>query len=83
MEYQFSERVKSLKPCLLYTSKAVKVRAVHAGELGLAAHGQAAAAAHARAVNHNGVHAHHGFEVDFDEAMALSLIHILSASSFF
>ena len=35
---------------------AVKVGAVHAGKLGLAAHGQAAAAAHAGAVDHNGVH---------------------------
>ena len=34
----------------------VKVGAVHAGKLGLAAHGQAAAAAHAGAVDHNGVH---------------------------
>ena len=36
----------------------VEVRSVHAGELGLAAHGQAAAAAHARSVDHNRVHAH-------------------------
>ena len=35
---------------------AVKVGAVHAGKLGLAAHGQAAAAAHAGAVDHDGVH---------------------------
>ena len=32
------------------------MRAVHAGKLGLAAHSQAAAAAHAGAVDHNGVH---------------------------
>ena len=36
---------------------AVEVRAVHAGELRLAADGQAAAAAHARAVDHDRVHA--------------------------
>ena len=35
---------------------AVEVGAVHTGELGLAAHGQAAAAAHAGAVDHDGVH---------------------------
>ena len=35
---------------------AVEVGAIHAGELGLAAHGQAAAAAHAGAVDHDGVH---------------------------
>ena len=35
---------------------AVEVGAVHAGKLGLAAHGQAAAAAHAGAVDHDGVH---------------------------
>ena len=39
---------------------AVEVGAVHAGELHLAAHGEAAAAAHAGAVDHNGVHAHGG-----------------------
>ena len=35
---------------------AVEVGAVHAGELGLAAHGQAAAAAHTGAVDHDGAH---------------------------
>lgn len=35
---------------------AVKVGAVHAGKLGLSAHGQAAAAAHAGAIDHDGVH---------------------------
>ena len=39
---------------------AVKVRAVHAGELHLAAHSEAAAAAHPGAVDHNGVHADGG-----------------------
>ena len=34
----------------------VKVRAVHAGKLRLAAHGEAATAAHAGAVDHDGVH---------------------------
>ena len=39
---------------------AVEVRAIHAGKLGLAAHGDAAAAAHTRAVDHNRIHAHDG-----------------------
>ena len=42
---------------------AVKVGAVHAGKLGLAAHGQAAAAAHAGAVDHDGVHRHNGLDI--------------------
>ena len=42
---------------------AVKVGAVHAGKLQLAAHGQAAAAAHTGAVHHDGVHGHNGLDV--------------------
>nr|DAY59144.1 MAG TPA: hypothetical protein [Caudoviricetes sp.] len=43
--------------------KTIEIRAVHAGELGLTAHGQPAATAHACAVDHDGVHAHHGLDV--------------------
>ena len=41
----------------------VKVRAIHTGKLGFSAHGQATAAAHAGAINHDGVHGNHGFNV--------------------
>ena len=40
---------------------AVEIRAVHAGEFHFAADGQAAAAAHARAVHHDRVHGDDGF----------------------
>ena len=43
--------------------KAVKIGTVHAGKLGLPAHGQAAAAAHTGAVDHDGVHRHNGLDV--------------------
>ena len=43
--------------------KAVKVGAVHAGKLGLAADRQAAAAAHAGAIDHDGVHRHNGLDI--------------------
>jgi len=39
---------------------AVELGAVHADELGLAAHGNTAAAAHPRAVHHDGVEGYHG-----------------------
>ena len=44
---------------------AVKVRAVHAGELGLAVYGKAAAAAHAGAVYHYGIHGDGGLDAVF------------------
>ena len=44
---------------------AVKVRAVYAGKLRFAANGQAAAAAHARAVYHDRIHGNNGLLVVF------------------
>ena len=41
---------------------AVEVGAIHAGELGLAADGQPTTAAHAGAVDHDGVHRDHGLQ---------------------
>ena len=42
----------------------VKFGAVHTGELGFAAHADAARAAHAYAVNHDGVEADRGFDAE-------------------
>ena len=41
----------------------IEIGAVYAGEFGFAANGQAAAAAHARAVDHDGVHGYDGLDV--------------------
>lgn len=43
----------------------VELRAVHAPELGFAAHGDPASAAHARAVDHDRIEADHGRNVEF------------------
>ena len=43
--------------------KAVEFRTVHTGEFSLAAHGEAAAAAHACAVDHNGIHGNDGLDM--------------------
>ena len=51
------------------------MRAVHADELGLAAHGDAAGAAHARAVHHDGVERHVGGDVIFLGQQADELHH--------
>ena len=44
--------------------KTVKVGAIDAGELGLAANGQTAAAAHAGAIDHDGVHGNNGLHAE-------------------
>ena len=54
---------------------AVELRAVYAGEFRLAAHAQAAAAAHTRAVDHDGVHGHHGGDVVLAGELADELHH--------
>ena len=43
----------------------VKIRPIHAGELCFTAHGHTAAAAHARAINHDTVHADNSFDSVF------------------
>ena len=54
---------------------AVKVRAVNACELGLAANGQTAAAAHAGTVNHDGVHGNDGLDAVRTGGLADKLHH--------
>ena len=54
---------------------AVKLGAVHAGELGLAANGDPAAAAHTGAVHHDGVQGHHGMHAEGLGGLAHKLHH--------
>ena len=54
---------------------AVEIRAVNARELGLAADGQTAAAAHAGAVDHDGVHGNDGLDAVGTGGLADELHH--------
>ena len=59
----------------------VEIRTVHTGELRLAAHGQAAAAAHARSVDHDRVHADSRFNTVFLRELANEFHHNQRANS--
>ena len=63
LAFKISVHGRSVHSLVKIDKVTVKIGAVHTGKLCLAAHGEAAAAAHARAVNHNRVHGHDGLDV--------------------
>ena len=63
--FKFRVGARALHRLVEVDEVGVEVGPVHAGELGLPAHGEAAAAAHTRAVDHDGVHRGDGGNVVF------------------